>query len=339
MIGYFIYAGLSAASPFIGRAKAFLWSFAAFLVFFISFRFETGFDWPVYKMLFGELQSRFTGLNASCFAENYNQEIVFIGLLGGLSQLFADYEIPQAIFSLFFLASVFMIGRAFKIQNISLFSALSLSYLVLTVGFSTVRQSIAIAAFNFAVILYMNRRHYACAALMVLSMLFQYSAAMYVFAFVVAIVTTRPYRSAWFDVAVFSILAGGALVGSALFLLLAKMGVIFGGERVAYYVHLYSMRGVNLWDVLFTLVLLGIAGHAIYSVLRFERDDSEILVSRTMLILAAFAVGALLIPVVRERASYEMWVLYSVMLCIRITVLRKLAISGALLLLRVTASW
>lgn len=329
MIGYVIYASLSVASPFAGRWKAFVWSFAAFLVFFVSFRFETGFDWPVYKMLFSELQSRFTGFNASCFSENYNQEILFVGVLGVMSQVFADYEIPQAIFSLFFLASIFLLGRAFRIANIALFVALALSYIILTVGFSTVRQSLAIAAFNFAIVLYLNRRHYACAALLTLCLLFQYSAAMYVFAFLLAVATSRRYRSAWFDVGIFVGLASGALVGSAAFLLLAKTGVVVGSERVSFYVQMYSMRGINLWDILFSLVLIGISGHAIFSVLQFDRAEREILASRMMLTLAALALGALLIPVIRERASYEMWVLYSVLLCSRISALRKLAICGA----------
>lgn len=329
MIGYIIYAGLSVASPFVGRRKAFLWSFAAFLMLFVALRFETGFDWPVYKMLFAELQAQFTGFNASCFSENYDQELLFVVLLGGLSQLFNEYEVPQAIFSLFFLASIFCLGRAFKLSNVSLFVALALSYIILTVGFSTVRQSLAIAAFNFAIVMYFNRRHFACATSLVLCLLFQYSAVMYVFAFLIAVATSRRFRSAWVDVGIFIVLAVGALIGSAAFLYLVKSGVIVGSERVSFYVKMYLMRGINTWDILFSVVLIGISGHAIFSVLHSDRSDREILASRMMVTLAALAVGALLIPVVRERASYEMWVLYSVILCTRISALRNLAIATA----------
>jgi hypothetical protein len=329
MISYAVYAGLSAASPFLGNRKAFGYVFAAFLLLFIAFRFETGFDWPIYKLLFSQLQTEFTGWNTSCFVANYNQEYLFVGMLGGLATILPEYELAQAIFSVIFLASLFYIGKAFKLPNLAFFIAIALSYIVFTVGFSTVRQSLAIAAFNFAIVAYLNKRNYTSAALLIICVLLQYISIIYVFAFAVTVFTYRRFKIPIFDAAIFGVLCIGALGVSAVFLILAQSGLTLGSERIAYYVTVIAARGVKPWDLIFSVVLLGIAGHVLISIFYRERSESELFASRMMLILAAIAIGALLIPVVRERASYQMWIMYSVILACQITILRRLAIFTA----------
>ena len=228
--------------------------------------------------------------------------------------------------------------RPLALPNLAFFCAIALSYIIFTVGFSTVRQSLAISAFNFAIAAYLNKRIATSAALWLLCVLFQYVSIIYIFSFGLTALTYRKFKSPLYDVMIFATLCVGALLTSAIFLLLAQSGMTLESRRITYYVSVISARGLNKWDLVFSVVLVGIAAHVLLSIFYRERSEFEIFASRMMLVLSAIAISAILIPVVRERASYQMWIMYAVVLAYQITVLRKLAIVTAFVFAAVFAA-
>lgn len=329
MVAYWFYGCLSALSPFLGTRKWYSYAFGAFLIFFIGFRFETGFDWPVYKTLFTDLQSGYSLTRTACYAQVYNQEYIFVAIMGAMAYIFHDYEWPQAIYSIIFISSLYTLGKSFKVSNITLFVALALSYIVFTVGFSTVRQSLAIAAFNFAIAAFLNRKNVLTLGLLVACVLFQYSSALYVVCFAVVALSYRRFRSPIVDASVFGAMIAGAALGGFILLKAPELGVAIAGDRVAYYVSLFTAQGVTKWDLAFSVVLIGIASHVMISTFFIDRSESDVFSSRLMLVLAAIAIAGIVVPILRERASYQMWIMYAVVLTSQPTILRRLAIGTA----------
>lgn len=304
--------------------------FFVFVVWFVTLRFETGFDWPVYKGLFNEMRLGFSAFQLSKYASAYNGEPAFLLLLGALSFIFSKYEFAQLLFSVFFLASLFALGATFSKDKVYVFIAIALSYILLTVGFSTVRQSIAIAFFNFALIFYYKGAKALVLPALALAVLFQYSAAIYVGAFLILLISWR------FDFSrnagrtfIFVFFFVSLVLGGAVFLSL--LGFMNGDPRIAFYVDAMKYYKFGLWDLMFVVVFISVASHVMISnTYNKSLGRGEAMISRLVVILAAISIATVLIPIVRERVSYQLWILYALFLTFRYPILRKTAsIAGA----------
>ena len=64
--------------------------------------------------------------------------------------------------------------------------------------------------------------------------------------------------------------------------------------------------------------------------MRSGRTTEELFTARLALALAAFATSAIFVPIVRERASYQMWIVYAAFLTYDSTFLRRTATAAAL---------
>ena len=108
-------------------------------------------------------------------------------------------------------------------------------------------------------------------------------------------------------------------VGHVLFFGVVPLAVSilpFLADRFAYYTEYFSpLGGLGLWGVLFYIVFVSISIHV--SCPRASPSDfsSKDVVLRSMIVvLCAFSISTEFFPIVRDRASYEMWILYSILL-------------------------
>ncbi len=288
-------------------------AFIAFAAFIVAFRFETGFDWPVYKTMF-TLAKEAPLFDLSIFSGLYSGEPLFALMLGAFAKTGASYELAQFTFSILFLSSLFFLGANFSKERLFAFLALALSYIVFTVGFSTVRQSISISIFIFAFI-FLDKRVWISIGLMVLSVLFHYSSIIYVSCLVFSLFSIR-FDKGGGAATFFGVLAL-VFFSSASLYLIAYLGILPGGERVEHYVSGLRSYVFSKWDLMFGIIFLGIASHVLLSEFIFRISEEKtriVLIARMVLVLAAVSVASIAIPIVRERVSYLLWIFYALFL-------------------------
>ena len=242
MLPYFFVAVLvwsfSFLEFFAGRKRVFILScFSVFL--FIVFRFETGYDWPNYADLYLVLPE-FGSYDISKVmvgADQYNMEPVFAIFISWIKVLFGG-NFQWVIF----FQSVLLVGSlAFLISNLpnsraSVF-AVCFSWLVFSLYFSVLRQSVSVSLFWMGVAFYFKDKRWSSCWLFFASILFQYSAVAYLLVFLVSL---RQYtkRFMWmvFLACLFLSFFSEQLVGS----LLAPLAVLdfsFVGSKVSFYLY------------------------------------------------------------------------------------------------------
>lgn len=289
-------------------------AFVLAVVVFVSLRFETGFDWPVYKTVFRDFQDQFELGQLMVYQHLYSQEGGFLLFAGSFSSLLPNYEAFQATISLLFLFSIWRLSLAVGVARFAMVLALALSYLLLTVGFSTVRQSMAIAVFNFGLIAMLRNRCLLGALLFTLSVSVQISASLYVAAFAIA----RAFLLFHHTPRLGAMIGIVAIVPTVLYVVLpfAAGHLPFLSDRYAFYTsHFADVSGVGLWGMGFYIAFLTISAHVSYPFRKPSVGASEALTLQSMVVvLCAFSLSSEHFPIIRDRSSYEMWILYSILL-------------------------
>lgn len=326
MVIYALYGAGVLATVIFDRIRWIGLAFLCFTIYFVAFRFETGFDWPIYKALYSIGKEAGT-VDFGGYSRIYNGEPLYIITQSLLAKIFPSYEYLQFIYSAIFLSSLFYFGVNFARAKVFEFLSIVMSYLVLTVGFSTVRQSLAISFVLLALVLFNRGRFYFAAAIAVVGVFFHYSAILYVAAFLICIASIRFDRTR--GVATFSVVLIAILCSYVCIFLAWKFGILPSGERVHYYAAALQNYRFGLWDGMFAALFIGMAGHVMISEAFFSRnlEHGKIheMISRMVLVLAAISFASLILPVVRDRLSYLLWILYAVFLTRPGVFLRKLA--------------
>lgn len=164
----------------IKRSRFFLYASFGYVFFFVSLRFETGYDWVTYKNIFESVEafSFSADVDYSLIATELEKEYGYIILNAVLKAFINDFQ-----FLVFFVSSVYFISVVLLFNKISgrpaFVFAVSFCFLVFSVYFSVIRQSISIALFNYFLIAYLYRRFLTSFLLALLSISMQYSAAIY----------------------------------------------------------------------------------------------------------------------------------------------------------------
>ena len=298
----------------IARTRAAMAIFFLSAVFFISLRYETGFDWPVYKAVFEAFQGEFILGELASYQDTYSQELGFLLFTGVLAGLLPSYEVFQALISVIFLTSIWRLALASGAKNVALVFALVLSYLLLTVAFSTVRQSLAIALFNFGLIAILSSRRWLGAFLFMLSVTVQVSAALYIAALVVARLLISYNCAIQFRVMVVVAVCVFILFGGVFPMILEFLPFI--GDRWSYYAGLFSdPPAIGRWDLFFIVMFIGISVHvSIYQRSLPRVSHRDMALSSMIVVLCGICVGTMFFPIIRDRASYLLWILYSILL-------------------------
>jgi len=312
MIVYTSFWAISLCLGFLVKRKisSLLFFFGVFL--FVGLRMETGFDWPVYKDAFDFFRDGFSWSKIAILQLQHSQETGFLLILGLLGQVIANYEVNQALFTLFFLYSFYKLSMTMHGARPALALAIYFSFFLLAVGFSTVRQALAISFFNMALYQFFREKSsrttyfYAAAAIAV-----HLSASIYVILFLLSLLLTRLVGRVRLPLHLMG--SFGLLLGlpSAFALVSALVPQIM--ERVSHYENLTLISTPNLFSFAFSLVLLLMG-----ALVAFHRQGEASLNSakpvfgNLIVLFSAVSFASLFFTTLRDRLAYELVLLFSI---------------------------
>lgn len=283
-------------------------AFALVVFVFVGLRYETGFDWPTYKRSF-EFMAVDPSLEAVvAYSQAYQVEQGWLAVTAIVAVIFPEYEFLQAIVALSLIVSVYKLSRALGVENAALALAIASTFLLFTLMFSTTRQCFAVSIFNFAAIAALNRRWLRMVLLSVFALSIHVSTIFYIAAMLYAV--ARPALPTVRSVAVMSI-AGIAFV-LAIPAFVSFLPSLLA-SRVDWYGLDQSAQGVSLWQIYFLILGVFITGYALRA--RPDAEGRRSTFHRRLII--AFAVMCMCtysLDVIRDRISYEMFLLFSIYL-------------------------
>jgi hypothetical protein len=166
------------------NSKVVLYISLVYVFIFVSLRYETGYDWIAYKYLF-------QGVDAFSFERwqdysltsiKHSKELAFILLNAVLKVFIDDFQILVFFASSLYFISILCLLKKITSKPAFVF-AIIFSFLIFSVYFSVIRQSISIAFFNFFLVAYFHRKFVYCFFLALASILIQYSAFIYFIVF------------------------------------------------------------------------------------------------------------------------------------------------------------
>ena len=309
-ISYWI-ASLLFGITFRGRLATHFFMVVTFI--FIGLRLETGFDWPVYKDIYLAFIEDFSVLNVLIYSAVYGQEPGFLLLLGLSASYMPGYEFFQAVVTLVFLFSITSIGNFFKIKRLILLVAIILSFMLWSVGFSTLRQSLAISFFNFGFIFFLQKRRFATWAFFLISMSFQLSSFLYIGSLLLSkYLTVKKRRPSFLTFSVFGV---GTFILLQVLVDLASWISPLAARKLEYYLATGISYQLDIFDFIFLTFF--VAAGILASHRQSENQDivpNVVELRKLIVVMAGIGACSILIPVVRDRISYELFILISVYL-------------------------
>lgn len=311
MLAYILFwiATLAWASAFKSKPSQLFFLFGVFV--FVGLRYETGFDWPVYKSGFEILQNDFSFESARWYSELFQIELGYVLLVAISGQIFPEYEYFQALISLVFFASIVSLCKAFNVKNAALAIALAGTFLLLTLMMSTVRQCLAVAIFNFAVSAAMSKRRTAMVALSVLAVTVHVSTLFYIFALIFA--ALKPSQTPAPRTVVLMV-AGGNAAALSLTLVVGFLPE-FIANRVDFYRLDQAIQAISLWQLYFIGLIVSIIIFTLFGMKQLRNPDPRTFFLRRLIIaIAVMCLCTLPLNVIRDRISYEMFLLFAVFL-------------------------
>ncbi len=294
-----------------GRIATNLFLFVVFL--FVGLRLDTGFDWPVYKAIYEDFQYDFSLVKLALYSQLYGQEPGFLFFLGLSSQYFPSYEIFQAIVTIALLWSTVLLSRTVGVKKVALVVAIAMTYLLWSVGFSTLRQSMAISFFNFGLVYFLRRKNAWGALFFAVAILFQLSSVVYIAAFGAARYFWRTKKPP--PLRTFLI----ATVGAALLMPVAMqvMSLVspLAAAKLEFYLELSGGLKFGTLDLIF-LIFFGVAAVLVSRGMVKPGSESPYAneIRRMIMVLSAIGASSTFLSVLRDRVSYELFLLVSICL-------------------------
>lgn len=285
--------------------------------FFIGLRYETGFDWPVYKGIFDSLRANYSWQEILFQSLISSHEVTFVAFLGSIAQVAPSYEYVQAIFTIFFLLSFFRLANSIPGSRPVLALAIFFSFYLVSIGFSTVRQTLAISLFNWGLASYLRGGRWTPYVFMLAAVMSQVSSSIYFAAFLVSklSIARRLFRPASYSLASLML-----MISLPFFLELIAIALPFIESKIAFYreISFSAYFGITTSAMLIMVYLIGLmTAHLI----KRQKNSTDELPSEFLHLisaLSAIAVGSFFFSVLRERISYEVLLLFSIFLSTKI---------------------
>jgi hypothetical protein len=288
---------------------------------FVGLRLDTGFDWPVYKQMYNQFLTGFSLNKVFEISLFYWQEPGFVLLLGLTTALTGSYVVLQAIVTLLFLWSTVRLSRELGIRKVALVIGVAMAFLMWSVGFSTLRQSIAISLFNFGLVYCLRGRHGLGWSLFASSLLFQLSAVMYIAAYFIARamyrISLRPSFLRYPLIAVITMLTFSTVAG------IASIISPFAAAKLEVYLEtgsIFRLGQIELMFLIFTTLTAALASSAmtIHSRMTYQTRQIQYFI----IVLAGIGAGVSFVAVMRDRISYELFLVASIYLISGVTQFR-----------------
>ncbi len=286
-------------------------AFCVLVFVFVGLRYETGFDWPVYKRTFEVMAVDFSVDGILAYSQTFKVELGWLVVNGITGMIFPEYEFLQAIVALVFLVSTYKLCRALGVQNVAMAVAIASTYLLLTLLFSTTRQCFAVSIFNFAVVAAVNRRWTLMVMLSTFALSIHISTILYIVALVYALVRPsklpRPTVVAAMSIVIIGLILAIPFAASYLPDHLASRVIWYGLDK--------SFENIRLWQIYFLILGAFIAGYALLAGPADQTPDTVSTFHRRIIVaLAVMCLCTYSLDVVRDRISYEMFLIFSIYL-------------------------
>ena len=308
---FFWFASLSFGLFIERRLTTNIFLFAVFL--FVGLRLETGFDWPVYKEIYATFQQDFSLLNVAVYVLKYGQEPGFLFLLGLSSQYLPNFEVFQALVTIALLWSTVFLAQAVGVRKTALVVAIAMTYLMLPVGFSTLRQSMAISFVNFGLAHFLRRKNARGALFFVLAALFQLSSLVYIAAFGAARFLGRTKQPP--PLRTFLIATAGAAVLAPVAIQAISLVSRFAALKLEFYLEFSGTLQLSQLDLIF-FVFFGACAVLSARVMVIPGTESPYSneLRQLIMVLSAFGASSNFLTVLRDRVSNELFLLVSILL-------------------------
>lgn len=297
-------------APFIKSNRTQI-AFCVFVFIFVGLRYETGFDWPTYKRAFDILSIDFSINSILAYSEAFKVEIGWLVVTGLVGQIFPEYEFLQAIVTLAFLGSTFKLCRALGVKNVAMAVAIASSFLLLTLLFSTTRQCFAVSIFNLAVAAAAKRRWTLMVALSAFAVSIHTSTVLYIVAMVYAVARPSKLPS--------TVMVATMLALSTIFVLLIPIVADSLPEILASRVIWYNLDQspgiIGLWKIYFLILAAFILVYTLFiGPAHHNYDHVSTFHRRLVVALAVMCMGTYSLDIIRDRISYELFLMFSVYL-------------------------
>lgn len=301
---------------------------------FIGFRYETGFDWPFYKNMHLNLSLDYY-LNDWMYNYNlYGVESGYLFLVGNIAP-FVSFEYFQAFVAAVFIYSTLMLARAVGHNNPPLALAVCLTYLLLTLLFSTIRQCLAISLFNIGLAIYIQNyfspkiKIWLVVVIFALATSFQNSTFIYCVIFVYCNINLSQTAKRFLVLILVSLMVPVLLYPETVNGLIESRAA----AKIQYYSEVNSslFNSVNAYYlVLLSFIFFGLLYS--YPKDQISRSDSlEKLISFARILVV---VNIISIPsaIVRDRISYELFIVASILFTHQLARLKLIYSSGLIAL-------
>lgn len=171
---------LSAFADYVFKNKFAFYVAIIVTYFFTAFRFETGHDWPIYLQIFESTKPIFSSSLQDLIltSKAYNKEFAFILYNAVLKQIWGEFQVIIVITTSLYYYSFFKFLKTVKAPRTAVFAA-SYSWLVFSLYFSTLSQSLAISFFLLFWVSQIKQQNRWGIVWALTAILFQVSALMY----------------------------------------------------------------------------------------------------------------------------------------------------------------
>jgi EpsG family len=190
MLTYYLYLAVCLFVAAFLRPQRLLPLFILGVFLFVGFRYETGYDWPVYKEQFDLSRdvpiTDIVGASLD-IQRTTNQDLGFVILTFLFAQFSPSYEFLQAFVTAFYLYSVLTLSRTLGVRNVALVLAICSCYLLLSFEFSTVRQCLATSMVMLGVSFALRKAWARSFIFFTVPLFIQISSGLYVVAFLFAL--------------------------------------------------------------------------------------------------------------------------------------------------------
>lgn len=317
MTVYYLFWFASIVGAFFVKSRLILWLYVGCVFIFIGLRYETGFDWSVYKEIFERLSADFSFINIARVQSDTGQETIFLFILSVTGWAFPSYEFAQAIFTFFLLYSVVKLCQAIPGARPAIVLALFFSLFLLAVGFSTVRQALAISFFNIALYNFLKGRSLWHYVFLALSVMVQASAAFYVIGLFVTRLLVLRGRTP--GVLGFILISGFLAISlPALIDIASSLSPTFA-LRIDYYRELTFRSSPSLFSIVFLSPFFYIGVLAARKRSKGNIESPEAIFVRTLVVVfSSLVISSWFFETLRDRISYQSILLACIFISMRL---------------------
>jgi len=313
MITYIIFILLIFILTFISLDKK-VYKIATFLIFllyifFVGFRFETGFDWLGYRNEFYSLDFN-NNFWDEIFskAKQYKHEPFYVFSVYVIKYFLPDFFFVTLLTSLLLYYSYKKLAMAFNI-NINSLLLIILLFSLFTVAFSVIRQSLAIAFFNLAIVSWIRNKNRQFILFLLITFLFHFSSIIYIGLFFLSLFLSRIKR---IDIP-FKIYGILLIVGVIIPQFLTFDNSTRLGKKLNYYFS-HNFSG-NISEITFTLVLYLAILIFLYVLRKRAKKELSWMVHYITLSILLSLIFFSINPI-RNRIFYELSILVSIYLLV-----------------------